>query len=244
MSKKILIIILLTLAVMIFLVSCQRAASQAPVPSLVTLTKGIGTSAAGQPTDLGQVAMIGTTEMLQTMTAAFAQTNSTIPGATVSTSTPNNLGGNLNPLTQVPPTGMAGTQAAQTPAVQTPVVVVPTATPGRPATYKLMQGEFPYCIARRFNVNPAELLTLNGLTGTTASQLQPGTVLNIPQSGNPFVGERSLHPHPGTFTVSSSDETIYSVACYFGDVDPTQIIAANNLVSPYVLHSNQTLNIP
>jgi len=34
------------------------------------------------------------------------------------------------------------------------------------------------------------------------------------------------------------------VACYFGDVDPNQIIAANNLVSPYVLHVNQALNIP
>jgi LysM repeat protein len=241
-KKKMVLSILLTLAVMLLLVACQRAASQAPVTSLATVTKSNSTSAAGQPTNQGSIQMIGTTEMIQTMTAVFAQTNPTTPGARVSTSTPS--GGSQNSLTLVPPTGAAVTPAAQTPAPQTPVVVIPTTTPGRPSTYTLMQGEFPYCIARRFNVNPDELLSLNGLTGTTANELQPGTVLHIPQTGNPFVGERALHPHPGTFTVTSSDQTIYAVACYFGDIDPTQIIAANNLVSPYVLHSNQTLTIP
>jgi LysM repeat protein len=238
-KKKIGIIILLTLAAMLLLVSCQRSASQAPVTSLATLTRSNGTTMFGEPTNLGQVEMIGTTEMIQTMTAVFEKTNSAFPGGNLPTVTPYTTSNPLNTLTLVPPTGQAVTQAPQT-----PVVVIPTATPGRPSTYTLMQGEFPYCIARRFNVNPAELLSLNGLTSSNAGQLQPGTVLNIPQTGNPFVGERALHPHPATYTVSSSNETIYSVACYFGDVDPTQIIAANNLASPYVLHSNQTLTIP
>ena len=83
---------------------------------------------------------------------------------------------------------------------------------------------------------------MNGLSDTTL--LQPGSILKIPNTGNPFVGDRALHLHPAVFTVSSATETIYSAACYYGDVDPTQIIAANNLVSPYVLHINQTLNIP
>jgi hypothetical protein len=83
---------------------------------------------------------------------------------------------------------------------------------------------------------------LNGLNDS--SLMQPGRVLKIPQSGNPFVGNRALHPHPATYTVTASDETIYSIACYFGNVDPTQIIAANSLISPYTLHTNQTLNIP
>jgi LysM repeat protein len=105
-----------------------------------------------------------------------------------------------------------------------------------------MPGEFPYCIARRFNVNQDELITVNGLT--SAELYQPGMVLRIPQTGNPFVGERALHPHPSTYTVSSADDTIYKVACYYGSIDPTQIIAANSLISPYTLHINQLLNIP
>jgi LysM repeat protein len=105
-----------------------------------------------------------------------------------------------------------------------------------------MPGEFPYCLARRFNVNQEELLSLNGLTG--AETLQPGKVLRIPQTGNPFVGDRAWHAHPATYTVSSSEDTIYKVACYYGNIDPTQIIAANSLVSPYTLHINQVLNIP
>jgi LysM repeat protein len=105
-----------------------------------------------------------------------------------------------------------------------------------------MQGEFPYCIARRFNVNQTELLDMNGIT--TGQGMQPGSILKIPQTGNPFVGVRALLPHPTTYTVRSGNETIYSVACSFGDADPNQIIVANNLVSPYTIHINQVLNIP
>ena len=53
-------------------------------------------------------------------------------------------------------------------------------------TYTLQAGEYPYCIARRFNVNPAELLNLNGLT--SSSHVTPGRVLQIPQTGHPFPG--------------------------------------------------------
>jgi LysM repeat protein len=105
----------------------------------------------------------------------------------------------------------------------------------------LQEGEFPYCIARRFNVNPGELLDLNGLgTGTVVA---PGTSLRIPQTDNPFPGSRSLHTHPSTFTVRTGD-SIYSVACYFGDVDPLAIAARNNLSSPYTLTPGATINIP
>jgi len=224
MFKKLSLILMLSLAAMVLLVACQRAASQAPLASLATPSETI------QPTGMGQVELIGTTQMIQTMTAIFEQTNAASTPV-VATETPGTS-------TLVPPTGVATTPTPGT----TPVIIVPTSTPGRPATYTLMQGEFPYCIARRFNVNQDELMTLNGLT--SGEVLQPGTDLRIPQSGNPFVGERALHPHPGTFTVTSANDTIYSVACYFGDVDPTQIIAANSLISPYTLHINQALNIP
>jgi LysM repeat protein len=237
MFKKLSLIFILALAALVLLVSCQRAASQAPLASLATPTVAVVITGE-QPTSIGQVEMIGTTQMIQTMTAMFDQTRaaetiqptSTLVGALATPTT----------FSLIPPTGVATTPA---PGI-TPVVNVPTSTPGHPSTYTLMQGEFPYCIARRFNVNQDELLSLNNLTVATANNLLPGVVLRIPQSGNSFVGERALHPHPGTYTVLSGEETIYKVACYYGDLDPTQIIAANGLISPYTLHANQTLIIP
>jgi LysM repeat protein len=110
-----------------------------------------------------------------------------------------------------------------------------------PTTYTLQKGEFPFCIARRFNVNQNELLALNGL-GLNSTVL-PGTKLKIPQTGNPFVSDRSLIDHPTQYTVKAGD-TIYTIACKFGDVSPDMIALANNLKEPYNLTVGQTLEIP
>jgi len=139
---------------------------------------------------------------------------------------------------QQPPEDAQPTEQEPAPAV---VELVETV---RPATYTLQRGEFPYCIARRFNVAPSELLALNGLTAAQSRALQPGRVLQIPQTGNPFPGTRALQPHPTTYTVQSSTETIYSIACKFGSVDPVNIANQNGLVAPYTLTFGQTLNIP
>jgi LysM repeat protein len=120
-------------------------------------------------------------------------------------------------------------------------VVVPTSTPGIPATYTLKSGEFPYCIARRFNVNPVELLNLSGLGQN--SRPAAGTTLTIPQTGNPFPGDRTLRAHPTTYTIQSGD-SIYEIACLFGDVSPEAIAYANSLAAPYDLSAGQTLQIP
>lgn len=120
-------------------------------------------------------------------------------------------------------------------------ISVPTATPGIPSSWTLQKGEHPYCIARRFNVNPDELLRINGLSAN--SLFYGGMVLKIPQTGNPFPAARTLKPHPDNYTVSSGD-TIYSIACLYGDADPYAIAAANGLTSPYTLKAGQTLYIP
>jgi LysM repeat protein len=118
-------------------------------------------------------------------------------------------------------------------------VIIPTVT--RPATYTLHEGEFPYCIARRFNLDPEELISLNGLADNEL--VSPGTVLQIPQTGT-WTGEgRVRNPHPDTYNVSAG-ETIYSIACYYGDVSPEAIITANHLEEPYTLSAGQTLTIP
>jgi LysM repeat protein len=116
-----------------------------------------------------------------------------------------------------------------------------TATPGIPSSYTLQTGEFPYCIARRFNVNPFELLSINGLS--TSSVVRGGTALRIPQTGNHFPGERALMAHPTTYTIKSG-QNIYEIACAFGDVSPDMIALANGLKEPYTLTAGQNLYIP
>jgi LysM repeat protein len=104
-----------------------------------------------------------------------------------------------------------------------------TATPGGPpASYTLESGEYPFCIARRFNVNLAELLNINGLT--TGSFFYAGQVLKIPQTGNPFDGTRSLHDHPTYYKINSGD-TLNTIACYYGDISPDMIYLQNDLHS-------------
>lgn len=126
----------------------------------------------------------------------------------------------------------------------TSTLALPTSAPvtSRPTEWTLRSGEFPYCIARRFDVDPSALLSLNGLTD--GNIFYPGRTLRIPQSGS-FPGTRALRNHPGTYTVSSSTETVYSIACLYGDVRPEDIMTANSLSGDNpTLTSGQSLSIP
>ena len=138
------------------------------------------------------------------------------------------------------PTAVSTVQAAMPTAAPTlmPVIVD---TPVTPSSHVLQQGEFPYCLARRFNIDPGTLLSANGLTSN--SWVSPGTTLTIP-IGTTWSGvPRELMPHPTTYNVKSGD-TIYSIACAFGDVFPESIAQANNLQEPYALTVGQSLQIP
>jgi CSLREA domain-containing protein len=118
-----------------------------------------------------------------------------------------------------------------------------TVTPGIPENYTLQSGEYPYCIARRFNVSITELLALNNIS--EGEYVPPGTTLKIPQNGTPFPYTRALHAHTDstTYTVKAGD-TFYSIACYYGDIDPTALAAANNMSVSDKLTAGQTLRIP
>jgi len=156
-----------------------------------------------------------------------AQTNPEgTPGAPVSS------GGNI-PQPSLPPQQPLPTAK--------PVIAAPPATPGLPSSYTLQKSEFPYCIARRFNVDPGELLRMNGLT--SYSVYHSGMVLRIPQSGRGFPGNRALRPHPATYNVRPGD-TLFSIACIFGDVDPNMIAYVNNIPVNTKLEIGQLLNIP
>jgi LysM repeat protein len=118
---------------------------------------------------------------------------------------------------------------------------IPSVSVGRPASYTLQSGEFPYCLARRFNVNPDDLLSVNGITSDAL--LYPGMKLTIPQTGS-FPGDRATLTHPDTYTVDSSNTTIYAVACAYGDVSPESIASANGLALSSSLTVGQQLKIP
>jgi LysM repeat protein len=133
------------------------------------------------------------------------------------------------------------TAAPTQPEAAVPPPNVPVPTFEVPNSYTLKGGEFPYCIARRFNVNPGELLRLNGLSNF--SVYYAGMTLRIPQTGRPFPGNRSLRPHPATYTIRAGD-TIFKIACTFGNVYPEAIAQVNGLTPPYKLTPGQTINIP
>ncbi len=140
----------------------------------------------------------------------------------------------------VPGTGTTGETDAEAGGGQEPVTVPEEFEV--PDTYVLQPGEFPYCIARRFNIDPGTLLRVNNLSRSAV--VYPGTQLIIPKSAPPFTaGARALLPHPTTYTVRAGD-TIYTIACAFGDVDPRAIAAANGLGSDYSLTVGQVLSIP
>ena len=122
---------------------------------------------------------------------------------------------------------------------------IPTINPTMPVPdlYTLQNGELPYCIAKRFNVDFLELLNLNNLNRPAA--IGPGFTLKIPQDGKPYSGNRIDHAHPSTYIVESSSQTIYGIACYFGDVYPDAIALLNNLpINNPPLSAGQKLLIP
>lgn len=177
---------------------------------------------------------------------ALALTGSPVPG--VASITPAGVTPQVATETPTPAVAMPTNAVGITPTATIAVAAGPSATlmpaGSRPASYTLQSGEFPYCIARRFNVDPDELLASSGLSSAQANGLSAGTVLKIPQTGNPFPGNRMWHTHPDTWTVESTSETIYGIACYYGDIDPALIAQTNGLSVGASLTVGQKLTIP
>jgi hypothetical protein len=157
------------------------------------------------------------------------------------------------------PTVAAPAEATKAPeATQAPAVVATQApsnnnssssnpvsipTLARPSSYTLQKGEWPICIARRFDLDLASLFSANGLTMN--SRPATGYTMKIPSTGSwstSAYGARALHKH-ADYTVNSSD-TVYSIACYFGDVSPEGILAANGFSSASDVKSGSTIKIP
>jgi LysM repeat protein len=117
----------------------------------------------------------------------------------------------------------------------------PDLNPTPPATYTLKAGEFPICIARRYNLDVLSLLTINNLS--MDSKPKAGTKLRIPQTGSWNLGSRALLDHPTKYTVVSGD-TFYKIACYYGNLLPEDIATKNGMEVTDKLSSGTVLDIP
>jgi len=217
--------------------ACERPFSAAPAATNTPIDQSLFSNTMAAPTDMIDL------QNLATGTALALQTGT--PNAVVVSATPGvDAGASVTPTSIIALPTNAVTTPTATLAVaatnQNQVAATSVPVGSRPATYTLQDGEFPYCIARRFDVDPDQLLSLNGLVD--GQTLYAGAVLKIPQSGS-FPGARALRNHPTTYTASAGD-TIPGIACLFGDVDPSSIATANGLSVGTTLSAGQQLSIP
>jgi LysM repeat protein len=237
--------------------ACTQTYSQAPLGTATLLPTGLFVSPFPSGQDPLQIIADLGTQTAQAQTAAAG-------GATVAVSGTPGTPASGTAATQ---SGASSTPNSGTPVTAQPTLIAVTVIPGgstftptpRPGStaipstsisvpvgnsYTLAKGEWPYCIARRFNVNPNELLSLNGLSDLQSTMLMPGRLLYLPQTGDPFPAARVWHSHPDSYTVGSSDTTVSGVACWYGDISPQSIATANNLTLSSTLSVGQVLTIP
>ncbi|MFC1879066.1 LysM peptidoglycan-binding domain-containing protein [Chloroflexota bacterium] len=142
----------------------------------------------------------------------------------------------ITPLVTASPTPVdLPTDSVQPPALPEPSVEVVQPIPTK---YVLQKDEFPWCIARRFNINPLQLIRYNGLF--IGQIFYKGQVIIIPPNPKPFPGRRALHPHTATYIVKPGD-SLNKVACYYGDISPQEIAQLNNIEAPYSIRAGQEL---
>ena len=130
-----------------------------------------------------------------------------------------------------------------TPTATLTPTLAPTTQVTVPAKYVLREGEFLFCLARRFDIDVDALAAANGYTRNT-NFIPVGKELKIPAGAAKFSdGKRALKAHPVDYTVVAGDN-IFRIACKFGDVWPEQIAQVNGIGLNAKLTVGQVLHIP
>ena len=226
-KHRVLVVIFIFAISTLLISACTQSLSSAPAATPTVIPTGLFVSPF--PSVENPMAMI---EEFAKQTAA-AQTTVANGGtpATPATITTSAAGTTTVPTVGTPGTptnAVATTAVALTPsgATSTPAPSAAPVTPGvRPPTYTLQDA----------------LLSASGLTSPDV--YYAGLKLTIPQSGA-FPGGGALASHPTTYTVLSGDETLYSVACKFGNVYPESIASSNGIAISAKLTAGQKLQIP
>ncbi len=191
MIRKYFNLMMVVLLVAGFTASCSKPASVAPQATPTSLGE-LPFPLATQPNIMNEI-------LFGTQTAEAMAHELPVVEATVESTMIVDLSAITTPLVESTPEPATATPGIGTPSV-TPglvattgsnaTVAFATSTPGVPESYTIHKGEFPYCLARRFNVSAGDLLNLNGLGANT--QVSEGTVLKIPQSSSWTSGDRAL----------------------------------------------------
>ena len=157
--------------------ACTRSASTPPT------TGGAGSQTAspltGQQATMEAVRSALLTQTAQAQSGGAATSTATAPAAVVS------------PIVGVgtPAVTVVGTTVSQ-------VTPFPSPTPGKPSTYTLHEGEFPYCLARRFNVNPDDLVVrqrpVQQLARGSRTNLEHPQRIDLPRAARPAVASDQL----------------------------------------------------
>ncbi len=214
MKKTSLTILIVIISALLFSACTMSASTPPPVTPTTNLSE-----IARQATE---TAIAKTPKAGETQVPEATEESSTDPTATVS--------GAVEPTNTPEPTALVDETAE--PEVYEDAV---------PDSYTLHEGEFIFCLARRFNINPVDLENYNAYESGTV--LFPGDTLQIPPNSRSWIGDRALQYHPANYTVVYGDTT-FSIACLYGDVDPRAIAAANDVDVDAVLTPGTVLLIP
>lgn len=247
MNKKTIGLMVALAVITTLITACARPATTSPTSSVTGATptnSEIPFPVATQPQIMADILKQTQTAMaMSTKDTSFPSLSTSTPSFSFETPTPSTtlgVGGEVTPTSSIlVPSVPTSTPVSLATAAPT-AVSYPSPTPGRPATYTLQAGEYLWCLARRFDVVPADLLSINGMNAN--SQPYAGTVIKIPQSGS-FGAGRARNAHPSTYTVRAGD-TIGGIACWYGDADPNTIFAANGLPADSIITVGQVLKIP
>ena len=224
--------------VVVLLTACHQPYSQVPIVTNTPINPdSLFATPISNPTRLSDDQLHAT----QTAQAGNPVIFTPTPGSGGQAVTPTST-----PLVQLPnnPTLTATLAVPSAPSLTPAATIVPGSRQG---TWALRAEEFPFCIARRYGVDPNALLQASRLSSPDI--YYAGLELVIP-SGPAWsvqdLGPRWLSQHPATYVVTgNADTTVYGVACKYGDVTPDAIVAANPGVTlGSSLNVGKSLNIP
>lgn len=113
-------------------------------------------------------------------------------------------------------------------------------------TYTLQPGEDIVCLGRRFGISVSQLLQLNDLEDEDAAGA--GSVITLPKNAQQWkvtdgYGNVILQRHPAYYVVQSGD-TMFSIACAFGNVRPEAIAEGNGMKLGEALQPGTQIYIP